>query len=435
MLGIEPTGERLAISSAYGRKLKTLKLSAPVDSFTQLRNARDEALRQAEDIAATAPEPTDDAPEEIETPEIPDALVTDDVLEDILADDDASDGLIDIFEEEPAAPPEVDMIFEPDSEPEPGPEVMPELDVPQDDIEIEEVYEPFEPEEFQAEDAGEADDWDNWDEQPADRDNSPAKKPPSIWKVPIAIFAAIYILGKIFNGVTGGAGNADDQPPPPRVPFEIAVEIWTAEQKNALLVELFGSAAPAGQDLLTSSNGDLWQVARSFTAAPHSEVQAQRANEYLAQALRSTVQAAAPNAPYDQLLAIKQIKLEMMQLSREIAGVYDCAEASRTGQLPIGTQVPEELRQKERAIALTLLEAVLLGEQGQSGDQESTADRVIPPTVWQEVLRRSGLEDGEAARAASGEGTNTAQCAFRIALAQEVLLNPSESDLDLLRIL
>lgn len=441
MLGIEPTGERMAIRSAYGRKLKALKLNEAVDSFTKLRNARDDALRQAKDIGTPAPTPTptpapapaDDTSEAIETSESADAVPSDDFPDD----------LINIFEDEPESRPEADTVFSPDSEP----EITPEASTPEVEIEIEEIYELSGPEELPEEEPLEED---VYEEDVYDWDDNSAETSPNIWKTPIAIFLVIFIAGKIFNAVTGSSDDAErpvpppisqapkitvaERPPPPQV-VSFDEGNWTIGQKESLLIELFGSAQDADQDLLTSGDGAFWRAARSYTAFPYSDQQMSSTNENLAQALRARVQIAAEKANYDQLLAIKQIKLEMMQLSREVAGVYDCAEAARTGRLPSDTQVPEALRQKERAIARSLLDAGLLGERSEQDNQNSTANPLIPQAVRQEVLRKSGLQDDEAARVASGEGTNTAQCAFRIALAEAVLLRPGEIDIDLLRIL
>ena len=94
--------------------------------------------------------------------------------------------------------------------------------------------------------------------------------------------------------------------------------------------------------------------------------------------------------------------------------------------------IPEDLRERERRLTRDILETGLFRNVPMSGRSFQAS---LPGDMFAAALAETGLSEAEAVAAAMGEGANEAQCAFRIALAEQVLRRPGAASVELLKTL
>jgi len=146
--------------------------------------------------------------------------------------------------------------------------------------------------------------------------------------------------------------------------------------------------------------------------------------------LRAQSQLAARDAAFDELVAIKQVKLALLRVVREQKGPDDCLDFDTQGIFPANVEVPETLRAEERGLAARLARAnLLLPSDGRLPD-----GAMIPGPVIGQIIDSTGLSENAVRGAIRGDGNDEVLCDYRIALLEAVLKRPGQVSADLLRI-
>lgn len=141
---------------------------------------------------------------------------------------------------------------------------------------------------------------------------------------------------------------------------------------------------------------------------------------------------AARTAEFEQLVRIKELKLDLALLARRWEGGEACSAFLETGRLPARIVPTDELRQREQSLAREFLQTgALEGVGPNSGESRAS----VPGEIFAVAQRVSGLSREKADEVATGGGTPEQRCLFRTALMAEVLRQPGRVDVDLLRIL
>jgi hypothetical protein len=216
---------------------------------------------------------------------------------------------------------------------------------------------------------------------------------------------------------------------PPSEPPKIET-VWTDEELIGLMVELFGRELDAG-----TLDADAPDLAR--TLARHSGDSfggaglVRETTQTLLQQLRMLTVLAARDAEFDDLVAIKQLKLELLRAAREKGGSDDCMTYARDGLFQTDLEVDESLRAKERDLAARLLASGLLRPSENALPRES----FIPGSVIDRIRASTGFSEDTVGLAARGEGSDPVQCDYNIALLEAVLRAPATVPEELLRMM
>ena len=238
---------------------------------------------------------------------------------------------------------------------------------------------------------------------------------------PIILVLSIGALVRVFSGM------GDPAPPyTPPAPVEVA---WSADQVDQLVVELFEERLD--NDTLRNTAPDLWsRIDRtSGRSGDVPDVVADASRELLV-LLRAQSQLAARDAAFDELVAIKQVKLALLRVVREQKGPDDCLDFDTQGIFPANVEVPETLRAEERGLAARLARAnLLLPSDGRLPD-----GAMIPGPVIGQIIDSTGLSENAVRGAIRGDGNDEVLCDYRIALLEAVLKRPGQVSADLLRI-
>ena len=163
-------------------------------------------------------------------------------------------------------------------------------------------------------------------------------------------------------------------------------------------------------------------------AIPHVVTEASRE---LLVPLRTQSQLAARDATFDELVAIKQVKLELLRLVREQRGADDCLDFEALAKLSPNVDVPDTIRADERVLAARLAASGRL----LPSDSPFPRTAPIPGPLIEQIIASTGLPEDTVRRAVRGEGSNEVLCNSRIALLEAVLERPAEASADLLRII
>jgi hypothetical protein len=259
----------------------------------------------------------------------------------------------------------------------------------------------------------------SWDKAATDTPSSPWK---TAWPI---LFVVVLVLQ-----VLSFAGRDSTQDPLPRASAFEREERWTKEETDGLVIELFGERLD--DDKLKFDAPDLWRTIQSRRGADgkHAEAAADAAGPLLQQARLLTL-LAAREASFEQLVAIKQVKLDLLRIALESSGASGCTTFNVDGTFPDGAPVPEDLRARERALAARLVDAGLF----RRSQSEFPTQAAIPGPVVERILSRTGMSEAAFDEAAQGEGSDSSQCQYRIALLEAVLRQPGKVSEDLLRMI
>ncbi len=247
------------------------------------------------------------------------------------------------------------------------------------------------------------------------------ESPWSPWTVVWRIIVVVWILSTVARLFT----------PAPAPEVQLQDEIaWNAIQVDDLIIELFGERL--NDDTLLAEAPDLWDaIRRASSRQGRSSGYVDDTGRQLLIALRGQTQLAARDADFETLIAIKQVKLDLLQFVREQRDAWDCLRYAREGTFPANVAVSDDLRAKERELAVRLAGADLLLP---SDSQFPTTAR-IPGPVIEQIIRSTGLSEEVVRRAAGDRGDADELCNYRIALLEAVLQRPADVSADLLRII
>ena len=243
------------------------------------------------------------------------------------------------------------------------------------------------------------------------------------WKVVFRIIWVAVVLsqfGRFFFG-------SFDEPAAPPDPIDVA---WSADQVDQVVIELFGERL--NDDTLRKEAPDLWgrMDRMSGWGGSMANVVPDTSRELLV-LLREQSQLAARDARFDELVAIKQVKLALLRLAREQRGADDCLDFAAQARLSTNVDVPEAVRAEERALAARLAAANLL----LPSDSRLPKTAAIPGSVIDQMIDSTGLPEETVRGAIRGEGNEEVLCNSRIALLEVVLKRPADVTADLLRIM
>ena len=257
-------------------------------------------------------------------------------------------------------------------------------------------------------------------------ENHVVDTPGTPWTVVGPIVVALVILFRVFSL---GSGTGPAPAPPPSSWYE-REDRWTAEETDGLVIDLFGERVFDGW--LQSDAPDFWRDFNHMrTSLGGFGEDPAAAKGPLLQQLRLMTQLAARDAPFEQLVAIKQTKLELLRLLRRQRGAAECAAFQRSFRFPLSVITDPKLREDERTLAKTLLSKRLL----LPSQSEFPTQAEIPGPVVERILSATGMSESAFKEAAQGGGSDSTQCQYRIALLETVLRQPGKVSEDLLRMI
>lgn len=248
------------------------------------------------------------------------------------------------------------------------------------------------------------------------------------WKISSGLFFAIFLGFQLLRFCSSAVSDSGDSFELPVI--ESTVEHWTAEDRDRMVVELFGRGATF----------DAVQAAAPFLAAsirlrtPLDGVKGgdEIALRELVRTVRQATFMVANDASFENLVRIKQLKLELAGIAQDDGGTQACVAMLESARLFDSVTVPDEVREKEREVARSLLDAGAFAKEP-AAMPETTAQ--IPGEIFAAAERRSGISGEAAKQAAMGKGDDLARCAFRRALMGEVLRQPGRVSAELLKVL
>lgn len=146
--------------------------------------------------------------------------------------------------------------------------------------------------------------------------------------------------------------------------------------------------------------------------------------------MRELTALALNDAPRNDVLAILAVRRDLFEVASK-DGSPACAALLKTGRLPDGAMVPEDVRRGERALTWRLAEAKLLDT-----DFTESTDKSVPLPDWvgSGIVKRTGLPVERINKVLQGEETGDL-CAVRIALIDTLLSRPDDAPVELLRIM
>jgi hypothetical protein len=214
----------------------------------------------------------------------------------------------------------------------------------------------------------------------------------------------------------------------PAVP---SVTPWSSEQVDQVVIELFGERL--SDDTLAAQAPDL-----SRMLADHRRYGGDAPGLFAAYGgygliphLRRQTLLAAKDAGFEDLVAIKHLKLGLMREAREQGGSAACMTFEREHTLAPGWNIPAELRAEERKLATRLVAAGLL----LPSDSVFPSSAQIPGAIVEQLKQSTGFSEQTLTDAAGGKGSESVLCDYRIALLETVLRRPADVSADLLRMM
>jgi hypothetical protein len=242
------------------------------------------------------------------------------------------------------------------------------------------------------------------------------ESPWSPWTIVWRIIMVVWVLSLV-SRLFVPADSAD-----PPIPAKIE---WSAAQST----ELFGSSF--SDEALRDGAPDL---SRTLDSGAQYDIYLDEPvveTADLLRQLRLVTLFSARDASFEELVAIKQLKLDLLQVAREQGGSSDCLAYARDGLFREDLRVDAELRDKERALAARLLLAGRLRPSSASIPTQA----YIPGSVIEQIVRTTGFSEETVASAARGEGDDAVLCDYQIALLEAVLRRPGDVSEDLLRMM
>jgi hypothetical protein len=249
----------------------------------------------------------------------------------------------------------------------------------------------------------------------------------SAWVGIVRVLFVIFVLAQIGRCVAtldrpgGLSGTPTAQ--------EILDGKWTDEQRDSLALELFGNDMTYE---LVREDADVFEALERRTSFGSTAASRAFVTDELVEMVRTLTLTSAPAGDFEQIVAIKQLKLDLLRLARDGEGASACLTLMAGSRLPKGLTVPDELRDRERDQAFELLKAGILGSRE---IPEASKSASVPTDIVDAAQRKAGLGRVAREQALAGEGSDRDQCNFRIAMLEEVLRRPGTVSKELLLLL
>ncbi|KPL68982.1 hypothetical protein SZ64_13250 [Erythrobacter sp. SG61-1L] len=261
----------------------------------------------------------------------------------------------------------------------------------------------------------------------ADRVRSWERKSRSdAWGMMVPIMIGLFMLARVFASISQDTDSSPFDAPPVTMNQTVSAE----DARNFIVHELFGPDTVF--EVVAERSPTIAQLITQKVRGVDDEIDQEIAADELAITLREGLVSASRAAGFEELVQIDQLKLELATLAKEKSGSQACMAMLQEGRLFPSIVPPPELRERERALAVKLLESRKLesGFQSQPGMSAS-----VPGAVIDAAQRASGLSDKEVQDALKHKGSYDVQCTFHLALMGEVLRQPAKVPGDLLRVL
>ncbi len=247
----------------------------------------------------------------------------------------------------------------------------------------------------------------------------------SPWKWIMFVVIGLVFLFRIGAAISDSSTPRGYDVAPPIVTTQTIPAGWTDEQKQEIVDELFG---PGTHFVIVSQEAPAFYAElERFEDMGFSSENALT----LARAdLRRRILQAAANAPFAELVAIKQHELNLIRWLRDNEGLEACASPSPWygGQDAFADDAA--LTQEGRDVARRLFDAGLLRDT----PPDFPANAPIPGEVVEAVMDRAGLSEAQFDQAIQRDAEPGVQCAYRVALLETILRRPGAVSADLLRI-
>ncbi|MFC4256028.1 hypothetical protein GRI97_12140 [Altererythrobacter xixiisoli] len=252
----------------------------------------------------------------------------------------------------------------------------------------------------------------------------------SPWGTSTLIIFGILALVRVAGALGGSTQSEPSLPPPIMVQDPLEGATLDQEAIDETITDLFGTRLP-DLEISGQTPASFWSGIRLVGRMDGMGQVAQAAQAVPLQQLRQLTQMAARDAPFEQLVSIKQVKLDLLRSIRDHAGVDACVEFSRGQTISQVFPVEESVRSRERALAAKLLEAGLL----MPSSSKFPESAVIPGSVVDKVVKRANLTEDELEKTSQGQGGSDIQCRYNIALLEAVLQRPGDVSAELLRMM
>ena len=238
-----------------------------------------------------------------------------------------------------------------------------------------------------------------------------------VWRI-IGVVLFLSIVSSMFTRPTDGI---------PAAPPEIA---WSEHELDDLVVELFGERFDDAT--LLAEAPDLWERIQNISSRRgNSPDHVDDSTKQMLIFLRGQTQLAARDADFETLLAIKQVKLELLRIVSQQDDSWACLRYAREGLFPANVSVHENLRTRERELAARLAASNLLVP----SDSEFPQTATIAGSVIERIMLSTGLSEDAVRDAIRDRGDPSNLCTYRLALLEAVLQRPAEASSDLLRLI
>ncbi|GEM_PF-1621120 len=249
------------------------------------------------------------------------------------------------------------------------------------------------------------------------------------WRTALYIAFGVMVVLRIFGGFSQSMQNEGSVP----AHFTVEAPAFSAdvdqEKIDAVASDLFGPELTSQQVRRKVPEG-LW-TSIEYAGSPNALLPRTGTVVEPLQQLRLLTQLAAGDARFDQLIAIKQIKLDLLRSIRENSGAERCGKFDQDLLVPADLPASPELRQSERQLAAQLLQQGLLKQPPANLPEQAT----ISGEVVDRFMKATGMTRDEFSLLASGKGSGEMQCRYKIAMLELALRRPADVSVDLLRML
>lgn len=247
------------------------------------------------------------------------------------------------------------------------------------------------------------------------------------WRVVVPILIGVLLLFRVIAMFAPEGSGSSNKVDPPLLTDEA---VSNEDARNFLVKELFGPEATF-QNVLDGAPSLATLISKK-SAGVEGEIDQEIAADEVAVEVRLATLAAAPDAAFEELVRIDGLKLELARLAQNKSGSQACLALLTEGRLFPSVVPPPDLREKERALAFALLGKKLLEPPLES---RPVISAMIPGEVITAARRASGVSDETVDAVLQKKGSDKDQCAFRLALLDEVLRRPGSVSADVLKVL
>lgn len=211
-------------------------------------------------------------------------------------------------------------------------------------------------------------------------------------------FVVLAMLAK-FGAFDARPDYSPYAPPPPAVNVvDRKLEAEAQAQIDEFIIDLFGSKDAQVQ--LVTLAPDLYRALTTYRSMLVSgQVNAGEQKLEILNLLRLYALRAAAVVDFQELVAIKQVQLGLIQQARAQGGAELCLRIGKGSFLDDDLKVGDKLRERERALYTTLLGKKLLS----LGPVEFPKTAPIPAADVQAVMKSTGFDRAGFERAAQGE--------------------------------